>query len=1007
MDPSIMNTTDNTHSRASTRFSSVLRLAVTALAALALGLSAVAPQDTLAQDFYDVNSVQDKSDNNQGDGDCDTGGTLSDGDAECTLRAAIEESNADADADNIDFASDLPTTNGFATISVTSELVIDREVEIDGTTAPGYPSQQADGPIVKIDGSQTSGSSVDGLDIKERPNEKPAGTIIRALAITNFPDEGINTTDDDITIEECFIGLDVDGETIEGNNQNPDTGTFPRHGGIVITGSQSLVTNNVISGNERAGIVVGSADGSVDANLTNENAIEDNIVGLAASDSSTAKGNGESGIRIEDGTNNTIGGFTSLGQFLDSSDGNTVSANDGVGIVVESDGNLLRNNFVGTTYDGSSERGNENGVVLLGDNNTVDAAGFSLTTVISGNTFNGIRLGVGGGDAADNNTIEGNFIGVTANTSSALPNGDGCIEGGVRVDNGSDNTITSNVISGNNARGIFVRGSNSLSNTITDNLIGTNGSFDALSNNCDGIQVNTDAGSFIDGNEIHDGNVIAFNDGNGVDISGSYGKVTNNFIGTNANGDDLGNNLDGVNVSASEVLVGRSSSLGEDGNIIGHNGNDGIDLSGASNAFVYANYIGTNANDADLGNGDIGIEVQEANNNAAADNEVGYASSDTFSDPLPSDGGNGNVVAYNGSKGIAVEGTPSTGNPIRGNSVYQNGGADDSDIGIDLGNDGSGAGNDNGDGDDGPNRLQNHPVNFDVTNCDDSSPTTTVDITFTVRSNAGGGSASKYPLQVDFYVADSEISGEGKTYLQTEEYPSGNANSPYAFTLSTDEATCDDYFVATATDDRGNTSEFFGPPGQQLPVELASFDASQSGESAVELRWTTASETNNAGFRVQHRASGEESWTRLGYVASKASGGTTTEAKTYRFDAEDLAVGTHEFRLKQMDLDGTAHLHDPVDVELQMQQALRLKAPAPNPVQGQAQLSFAVRDQTETTITMYNPLGQKVAVVYRGTPPAGEQQTAQVTTDDLASGVYFLRLQAGGATKTQKMTVVR
>ena len=210
--------------------------------------------------------------------------------------------------------------------------------------------------------------------------------------------------------------------------------------------------------------------------------------------------------------------------------------------------------------------------------------------------------------------------------------------------------------------------------------------------------------------------------------------------------------------------------------------------------------------------------------------------------------------------------------------------------------------------------------------------------------------------------------------------------------------------VATAN----SFSEFvLASDSEPLPVELASFDASQSGESDVELRWTTASETNNAGFRVQHRASGKESWTKLGYVASKASGGTTTEAKTYRFDAEDLAVGTHEFRLKQMDLDGTAHLHDPVDVELQMQQALRLKAPAPNPVQGQAQLSFAVRDQTETTITMYNPLGQKVAVVYRGTPPAGEQQTAQVTTDDLASGVYFLRLQAGGTTKTQKMTVVR
>jgi hypothetical protein len=48
-----------------------------------------------------------------------------------------------------------------------------------------------------------------------------------------------------------------------------------------------------------------------------------------------------------------------------------------------------------------------------------------------------------------------------------------------------------------------------------------------------------------------------------------------------------------------------------------------------------------------------------------------------------------------------------------------------------------------------------------------------------------------------------------------------------------------------------------------------------------------------------------------------------------------------------------------------------------------------------------------VATVYRGTPPAGDGQTVDVSTTGLSSGVYFLRLRAGGQAKTQRVTVVR
>jgi hypothetical protein len=189
-----------------------------------------------------------------------------------------------------------------------------------------------------------------------------------------------------------------------------------------------------------------------------------------------------------------------------------------------------------------------------------------------------------------------------------------------------------------------------------------------------------------------------------------------------------------------------------------------------------------------------------------------------------------------------------------------------------------------------------------------------------------------------------------------------------------------------------------------LPVELASFNGTAT-ESGARLTWQTASETNNAGFEVQRQK--EEGWTQIGFVDSKAAGGTTTETQSYSYTARDLPVGTHQFRLRQVDLDGSSTLTDPVTVDIRMQEALKLTAPAPNPASNSARLSFAVREQAETTIRLYNTLGQQVATVYDGTPQAGEQQRAQLDVTGLSSGTYFLRLHAGGHTTTRQMTVVR
>ena len=122
-------------------------------------------------------------------------------------------------------------------------------------------------------------------------------------------------------------------------------------------------------------------------------------------------------------------------------------------------------------------------------------------------------------------------------------------------------------------------------------------------------------------------------------------------------------------------------------------------------------------------------------------------------------------------------------------------------------------------------------------------------------------------------------------------------------TLDTDNNSND--FGALIT----STPRFSGSP-PYLPVELVSFTGAADGSSA-QLTWTTASETNNAGFSVETLRGAE--WAEVAFVSGR---GTTSEAHTYRRTVSGLAPGRHAFRLRQVDLDGTATLSGTVEVEI-------------------------------------------------------------------------------------------
>ena len=187
------------------------------------------------------------------------------------------------------------------------------------------------------------------------------------------------------------------------------------------------------------------------------------------------------------------------------------------------------------------------------------------------------------------------------------------------------------------------------------------------------------------------------------------------------------------------------------------------------------------------------------------------------------------------------------------------------------------------------------------------------------------------------------------------------------------------------------------------PVELTRFDADLDGRTA-RLVWETASETNNAGFEVQHRPAEAGSFAVLGFVEGH---GTTLDAQSYSFTVADLTPGRHVFRLKQIDFDGTFEYSPEVEVSVEMPEAYFVSEIYPNPFNPQATLQFAVRQSQQVEVSVYNMLGQRVLDLYRGVSSAGVTQTVQIDGSRLVTGTYVVQITGERFVETQTVTLVK
>jgi hypothetical protein len=200
-----------------------------------------------------------------------------------------------------------------------------------------------------------------------------------------------------------------------------------------------------------------------------------------------------------------------------------------------------------------------------------------------------------------------------------------------------------------------------------------------------------------------------------------------------------------------------------------------------------------------------------------------------------------------------------------------------------------------------------------------------------------------------------------------------------------------------------------------LPVTLTSFTGQllPNGRS-VRLDWVTTSEVNNFGFYVQRRAENEQVFTEI--PGSFIPGhGTTLEPQYYSYtDTTVHSAGVYHYRLRQVEFDGTSHFTYSISINVTLlsveelaPREFRLFQNYPNPFNPSTELKFSVETTGRATLRIYNTLGQEVATLFDAVAEAGRYYKVKLNASNLASGVYFYRLQANDKSHLRKMLLVK
>jgi CSLREA domain-containing protein len=529
---------------------------------LVVMIAALVPIQAEASTFV-VNTTDDTD-----DGMCDSN--------HCSLREAIQAANSNPGPDTISF--DIPGSVPHR-IELCNNLpaVTGGGTTIDGTTEPDYGGA----PVIVLEPGFTPSDTIppsqstcehvtDGLKLFSSDN------TVRGLSLVSF-NSVLSSSGAAIVIvlgsqnlvELNYLGIEPSGAA-RGNRTAL---------GIYAQGQE--LRNNVISAN-RTGILV---------SITGNQIIQGNFIGTDPSGTvySEVLGN-EYGITLASASGGVTIGGQGPGQ------GNVISGNEH-GVFIQSSGNSLYGNLIGTDLNGSAGIYNFRGILIQAgaSGNIIGGPVSGMGNVISGNGAGLIVNGHG-------NTVQGNLIGTNAAGTGALPNNRGIL---VEYAGASQNTIggtgagEGNLISGNLSVGVRLS-LDSSTTQVLGNRIGTDISGSGAIPNGIGLSIDGSNDNIIGGTSPSAGNTIANASGTGgllIWYHGDHNLIAGNIIRDNTTGVYLPSFYGRFN-TITRNEISNNAGLGIDLGIAGVTPNDPGDVDEGPN--MYLNFPSISGNGTTL-----------------------------------------------------------------------------------------------------------------------------------------------------------------------------------------------------------------------------------------------------------------------------------------------------------------------------------------------------------------------------------------------------------------------
>ena len=189
---------------------------------------------------------------------------------------------------------------------------------------------------------------------------------------------------------------------------------------------------------------------------------------------------------------------------------------------------------------------------------------------------------------------------------------------------------------------------------------------------------------------------------------------------------------------------------------------------------------------------------------------------------------------------------------------------------------------------------------------------------------------------------------------------------------------------------------------QPRPSPLLSFTGTRQGQS-VQLQWTTSAAAQTVRTEVEHKPPGADAWQQRRPVEGRTGPGT----QEYDLSLDDLAPGTHEFRIRHVPADGPARTSRVQSVTILPSAPAVVNGPTPNPTRDRSVVRLILREPQDLRVALYDEIGRRVRLLHDGRAAAGVIQRFRVRAARRASGTYFLRIQGESVQASRKIVVTQ